>query len=62
MDRLHERFGIELGHPDSVFGLTLALRLRELEKRCPNALLLLRVYRYLFCLREEASSYRYVRR
>jgi DNA-binding PucR family transcriptional regulator len=31
LNRLRELFGIELGSPDSVFGLTLALRLRELE-------------------------------
>ena len=35
MDHLHELFGIEPGHPDSVFGLTLALRLRELETAAP---------------------------
>ncbi|HEY6334325.1 MAG TPA: helix-turn-helix domain-containing protein, partial [Alphaproteobacteria bacterium] len=35
LDRLHELFGIDLGQPDSVFGLTLALRLRELETDAP---------------------------
>lgn len=35
LDRLHELFGIELRQPDSVFGLTLALRLRELESDAP---------------------------
>lgn len=38
LDRLHERFGIDLGHPDSVFGLTLALRLRDLGA-CAGTLL-----------------------
>lgn len=31
LDRLHGLFGVDLGEPDSIFGLTLALRLRELE-------------------------------
>ena len=31
LDRLRALFDIELEQPDSVFGLTLALRLRELE-------------------------------
>lgn len=35
LDRLHELFGVELRQPDSVFGLTLALRLRELETGAP---------------------------
>ena len=35
LDRLHELFGIELGNPDSVFSLMLALRLRELETAAP---------------------------
>ena len=35
LERLHELFGIELENPDSVFGLTLALRLRELETDAP---------------------------
>jgi purine catabolism regulator len=35
LDRLRERFGVELGQPDAVFGLTLALRLRELETDAP---------------------------
>ena len=35
LDRLRELFGIDLGSPDSVFGLTLALRLRELETDAP---------------------------
>jgi DNA-binding PucR family transcriptional regulator len=35
LDRLHELFGVDLGQPDSVFGLTLALRLRELETGAP---------------------------
>ena len=35
LDRLRELFGIDLEHSDSVFGLTLALRLRELEAEVP---------------------------
>jgi purine catabolism regulator len=35
LDRLHELFGIDFGHSDSVFGLTLALRLRELQSEAP---------------------------
>jgi DNA-binding PucR family transcriptional regulator len=35
LDRLHELFGTDLAEPDSVFGLTLALRLRELEAGGP---------------------------
>jgi DNA-binding PucR family transcriptional regulator len=35
LERLHELFGIEPGKPDSAFGLTLALRLRELENDAP---------------------------
>jgi len=31
LDRLHQVFGVELKHPDSIFTLMLALRLRELE-------------------------------
>lgn len=31
LDRLHQVFGIELKHPDSIFSLMLALRLRDLE-------------------------------
>jgi purine catabolism regulator len=31
LGRLHELFGIDFEQPDSVFGLTLALRLRELD-------------------------------
>lgn len=36
LGRLHELFGIELEQPDSIFGLTLALRLRELEVDGPR--------------------------
>jgi hypothetical protein len=36
----------------------IGLRRRQaFRKRCPGALLLLRVYRCLFCLRQEASNY-----
>jgi sugar diacid utilization regulator len=35
LDRLHHLFGTDLGEADSVFGLTLALRLRELESGGP---------------------------